>query len=427
MRRFFTHSKNIERAGFIWNMLGSTVMAFQSVLLLMVLTRTLGADSLIYSGIFTIAFAGANLLLTVGKYGIHNYQVSDTAPLFSFGDYRASRLITTAAMLVCSVGYTAVSALMNDYSFEKSMILLWMCAFKAIDAIEDVYGSLYQQQGRLDVTGKEMTVRMVLSIIFFIVAIIISHNLLLSLILTTVFSLLLFLLLNRLCAEGFRPFLKQKANMKQVWSLLWRCLPLFLIGFMSFYLTNAPKYAIDGLLSEEEQACYGFIAMPIFVIGLMSNFIFNPLIRPMSEKWQERNVRWFVRRLWQLTAVVVAITAICVLGAWLIGIPVLSLLYNTDLTEYKAELLVLLVSGGFLALSNQLMTVITIIRRQKLLLIGYGFCTVLALCLSHVAVKQFSMMGAAMLELVLMVLLCVIFTVVLLIGIATAGKKPIEE
>lgn len=424
MKRFLIGSKKIERDSYVWNMLGTTVIAFQSVIFLMILTRVGGLES---SGIFTIAYTTANLMLTVGKYGMHNFHVSDTVPIFSFGDYRTSRWLTTFAMMAASVGYALLSMQGADHSAEKTWIIVWMCMFKAVDAIEDVYASLYQQRGRLDVAGKMITVRGVLTVIFFSVVLLIFKDLLISVILTTVFTTALFLLLNWMCRSICREQMREKTSFRRMMRLLVLCLPLFLIGFLSYYMTNAPKYAIDAMLSDEVQACYGFIAMPVFVVGLMGNYLFNPVIRPLSEHWQEGDFVWFKKQIAKQSLIVIVITVICVAGAYLLGIPVLSLLYGTDLSAYRMELLILVAGGGFLALSNQLMTVITIIRRQKLLLIGYGFCALLALVMSPVVVKEFNIIGAAILELGLMIILCVVFVAILAVVMRRAVKNGSSE
>ena len=79
----------------IWNGISSLLFGFQSVILLVVLTRVVGIDE---SGIFTIAYANASLFLLVGKYGVRNYHVSDVRIDHTFGDYRLARIITIAAM-----------------------------------------------------------------------------------------------------------------------------------------------------------------------------------------------------------------------------------------------------------------------------------------------------------------------------------------
>ena len=65
LRYFLLNSKDTVRASYIWNMIGSMIMAFQSVIMLIIITRIL---SLYEAGVFTLAYASANLFLNIGKY-----------------------------------------------------------------------------------------------------------------------------------------------------------------------------------------------------------------------------------------------------------------------------------------------------------------------------------------------------------------------
>lgn len=71
LKHFLLNSKNINKSSFIWNMAGSMLMAFQSVIMLMIITRTL---NLYEAGVFTLAYASANLFLNIGKYGMRNFK-----------------------------------------------------------------------------------------------------------------------------------------------------------------------------------------------------------------------------------------------------------------------------------------------------------------------------------------------------------------
>ena len=204
--------------------------------------------------------------------------------------------------------------------------------------------------------------------------------------------------------------------MAHIWTLLKVCFPLFLGCFLAFYIGNAPKYAIDSILNDELQACYGFIAMPVFVIGLLNNFIFSPMITNMSFLWKEGNRAKFIKLFEKQILIVAGITLVCEIGAYILGVPVLSLLYNTNLKPYKTELLILLLGGGFLALSGLLVTIMTIIRIQGRQAIGYIIVAVFAYILSPVFVRKYEIMGAATLYLLLMLLLCLIFSILLWFG-----------
>lgn len=406
---------------FIWNMIGSLLMAFQSVIMLMILTRTLGLPE---AGIFTIAYANANLFLTIGKYGMRNFQVSDVKEQFTFQEYYLSRLFTVSIMLIISVIYILYIGNKNGYTMEKSMTILWMCLFKAVDVLEDVFHGMYQQKGRLDIAGKAMTLRLGITLIIFAVGLILIKDLLKVLIIVTLVTFILFILFTKWTYEPFRDKYIKKRNSKEfVWSLLKICFPLFLGSFLSFYIGNAPKYAIDRVLNDELQACYGFIAMPVFVIGLLNNFIFNPMIYKISVMWNKGKKKEFQKEIWIQVLFIACITLICVIGAYLLGIPVLSFLYNINLSAYRDELLILLIGGGFLALSGLLATIITIIRFQDSLLIGYIFVGILAYMLSEAFVERYAIMGAAGLYLMLMIGLCLVFIILLLYGLHRKEKQ----
>ena len=163
--------------------------------------------------------------------------------------------------------------------------------------------------------------------------------------------------------------------------------------------------------------------MPVFIIGLLNGFILNPMLYKMSCLWSEQKKKAFIEKTLLLSLTVLVITVICIAGAYICGIPVLSWLYNTDLSLYKMELLILLVGGGFLGLSGVLNAVLTIIRCQNALLVGYAMVAVLAFFMSDSFVQRYGMMGASVLYAGLMAILCVIFIVAFVIGITFKKKS----
>lgn len=414
IKKFLIESKNEERASYIWNMAGSMLVAFQSVIMLMILTRVLGLQE---AGIFTIAYANANLFLTIGKYGMRNFQVSDVKDQFSFSDYRASRIITAIAMAVVSIVYVLYTGYQNSYTADKSMVIIWMCLLKVVDALEDVFHGLYQQKNRLDIAGKALTMRMLITILIFGICIIFVKDLLIVVVVVTLISAAVFILFT-FWTFGVFQIEKKTIDWMNICQLLRLCFPLFLGAFLSMYIGNAPKYAIDAVLSDELQACYGFIAMPVFVIGLLNGFIFNPMLHKMSLLWSGKKIKEFVLRALRQVGIVAVITITCIVGAYFLGIPVLSWLYNTELSPYKTELLILLLGGGFLGLAGFLNILLTIVRRQKSLMWGYITVALAAYLLSDKIVASYGIFGAAILYMMLMGALCLVFAGLLVHGMA---------
>lgn len=417
--KFLISNKNIENNAYLWNMIGSMLMAFQSVFMLMILTRTVGLEE---AGVFTIANANANLFLTIGKYGMRNFQVSDLNNQFLFSEYRMSRAVTTTIMIAAAVVYLLFAAINNGYSMEKTQTILWMCLLKAIDSIEDVYHGLYQRYNRLDIASKAMTFRLLITVVLFGAGLVLIQELLIVLIISTIISTLLFYVFTKWTMVEFKVD-QNKTAWNNIGLLLKINFPLAAVAFFSFYIGNAPKYAIDAVLTDELQACYGFIAMPVFIIGLLNNFIFNPMLYKISQMWNEKKVREFVWKIVIQTGIVVIITITCIIGAYFMGVPVLSWIYNTDLQLYKMELLILLIGGGFLGLSGLLTAVITIIRYQRKLMWNYAAMAILAYFFSGSIVEKYGMIGAAILYAVLMGGLCIGLIGIFIYGIYKVNKE----
>ncbi len=417
MTDFLTHSKNIDRAAGLYNMAASILNSFQSVIFLMVLTRVTGTEE---SGIFTIAFAYSYMFLTIAKYGMRHYQVSDRHEEFSFRQYCLSRAITCIGMLVIGALCIGMTAAANGYSARKLGIMLWMLVLRLPDAIEDVWYGMYQQRGRLDVAAKAMTVRMVWEIAVYVLLVVITGDQYRAVVGTAILNLAALVYVLRATGSLF-PAAESGKDLREelagAFRLLRNCCPLFLGSFLTIYVTNAPKYAIDAILSDEEQAYYGYLSMPVSMIGLLGGFLFIPMLYEFTRLWDEGELTVFRKRCLRITGLVAGITAGCLAAAYLAGIPVLSLLFRADLSAHRTDLLILLAGGGFSALAAFLNAIVTVMRRQRALLFGYAATALLAAVISNGTVRLAGMRGASLLFTGLMAVQCGCFAAVMVHGL----------
>ena len=98
-------------------------------------------------------------------------------------------------------------------------------------------------------------------------------------------------------------------------------------------------------------------------------------------------------------------------GAYLFGIPVLSLLSGCDLTEYRGVLIFLIFAGGFNAIAFTMYYVLTIMRRPMSILIDYILAAILAFVLSPVFVRMYGINGAAGSYFIVVLVLCMLFSI----------------
>ena len=126
----------------------------------------------------------------------------------------------------------------------------------------------------------------------------------------------------------------------------------------------------------------------------------------------------FARQIAIIFVLVVAVLT----GGYFLRIPVLSMLYNTNLAEYKLPLMILLLGSGCLASLSYFGVILTIMRRQRWLLIGYGVTAGTSVFLAKILTRQYGLMGAAI-EYLSMVTLCMLIFGVELIIFYRLGKR----
>jgi len=409
--------KSKNNNGYFWNSFAGIVNAGEAVVLSMFVTRT---EGLAEAGVLSIAFAVGNLMMTIGKFGVRNYQVTDIEERFAFTDYFWTRMVTVCGMMLLSAGYLFYCVQIKDYDEQKSVIIAAICLIYAIDSFEDVFWGLYQQRQALDIGAKVFVFRWLVILTVFIVLLLIGQGLQRAAVAAACVNVAVFFICNSITFSEFHERIGTM-HIKNTITLLQQCFPLAAVAFMMFYVTNAPKYAIDRYLSDEAQACFGFIAMPVFAIEMLNGFIYQPSLVMITSEWKEGKLQNFQIRVRKQENLLFVIILACLIGADLFGIPILSVLYNTDLNAYKAELLILLLGGGMFAYVGYFCVLLTIMRRQNLIMYGYAGASVLAFIMFHIIVKYYEVMGAAIFYTILMTLLAVFFCFVYRRGVKNAA------
>lgn len=242
------------------------------------------------------------------------------------------------------------------------------------------------------------------------IALAITHDMALSMTVWLIAVILAFLTSSLAVMKDFAT-LEFRFDWARIWKIFYDCFPLFAGYFMLLYVSNAPKYAIDACMTDTDQACYNFIFMPVFAIGLFANFIFNPILVDLAHKWDDSEIKGFTKIVVRQIFVIMAITLLAIAVALTIGCPVLGVMYNADLSAYRIDLAILMIGGGMLALVNFFAVVITVMRFQKHLTAGYIILAVLAGLTANRAVGTYGIRGATVLYTVLLAILSAVFAV----------------
>lgn len=411
IKKFLFNVNNINKNAYFWNTLAGIISAVQSIILLIVIARTIGEEA---AGVFSIAWAEAHLALSIGRFGMRNYQVTDAKQVYSIDEYVSSRVVTCIAMGCVGAFFVVKGYFFDGYSLEKCGIIIGVCAIKTIDAFSDVITGWFQQNGRLDVGAKVESTYTSFGLITFFLVLVFSENLLVSICATFFVCLFVAVILYYYAVPYFGVIGIIKIN-KRVFSLLSKCIPLCLVSFFTIYIGNAPKYAIDSCLTEILQARYNYLFMPVFAIGLLATFVFFPIMSKLGALKKDNKIEEIQFIVYKQLIIILAITLAAIIVAFTIGTPILSWIYNENLVTYRFELCLLMVGGGLLAVTNLLNVIITTFRKQKYLIYVYLFVSIVAKIMSNYFVINYRIKGAVILYTFEM------FMLVLLLGIISTS------
>lgn len=390
-----------DKSDFIWNMLGSAIYSFASMILTFLTIRIMGESE---GGVFSIALTLSQMLIYIAYFEMRTYQVTDAKNEFTFREYYTTKLITCAAMMVMSVCFI----LIKGYDYHKALIVLLMCIYRMIDGFADVFESQFHKDGRLDIAGKSLAYRTVLSVGIYFIVLAVTNNLVIALLMAIVVAVFGLIVCDIVVYREFGA-IQVKFDKEKICKILKSCFPLFIGVFLWTYILSASRIAVDDVMDSKAQAYYQVLFLPVSVINLFAGFLFRPMLTKLTDLYKTKEYGSFFKIVWKLIGIMLVFTVICMAGAYIVGIPVLELIVNLDLEKYKGLFTFLIAAGGVNAIAFIWYYVLTIFRSQKMIIAGYVIAAVLAYIISPIFVEKQGLYGAGISYFVVVFTLNLIF------------------
>ena len=411
----------VKKSEFIWNIGASIISSIIGAILLLFCTRINGIE---VAGIFSIGFATSSILNAIGDYGFRAYQVTDIKRKYSFGEYIASRIIVVTFMFLIALVFVAI----NRYKIEKLLLCVILVLYRVIDNLSETYQGEFQIQGRLDIGSKSVIYRNIFALLVFFIIDIITKNIIISSISMLLTNLIVFILYDLNKIKKYTEE-KPKFNKKVVSSLIKECFPVCISTLLNLYLANAIKYAIDRNGTYDMQTYYNIIFLPTFTINLASTFVIRPMFKSFGEYWTNVNIKKLNKTIFIIIGIIIATTIAIELVCLIIGIPILEVVYGVNLEMYKTDLLILVFSGCFFAISNLMLNIITTIRQQKKATVIYIIVSALALFICNIFVSEYQMRGASISNVIITAVLAILLSLIYAkeVYIKSKENKVIEK
>ncbi len=419
--------KQILKKSYFWNMMAGLLNASQSFVFMFILTRVIGVDQ---AGFFSFAYALANQFLSIGKFGMRNFQVTDMNEKYNFKVYFYSRIITNFFMIIAIIIYCLIKQ--NDYERSNMLILIFLCIWKVIDSFDDLFQGFYQQMNRLDIGAFWFSVRTGVTVCLCLLIVLLKKELDIALLVAVFFTIIMWIygLYKSFVPNYYGKIKILKVEKHQIIDLFKDTFPLFVSTFLLFYLDNAAKYAIDTIGNNYLQAIYGFVSMPVLFISLLNFFFLQPVMSRMALYLQCQRFKEFLYVLKQQVIIFTLISLFVVMAGGLFGLPILSIFYDVDLLEYKREFLILLVSGSFSFLASGLLNSILIMMRKiKTIIIIHTLLFLVAVYYPRLLVEKYGLLGASISQLGIMILMTLGFGGIVVFELKkyTVNRSKVDE
>lgn len=400
-----------QKKNFLFNMLGSLTNAIVSLSLMVVVSYLTNSAT---AGVFSLSFSTAQMMYTICVFEMRNIQVTDAKREFSFRHISMFRMLTIVAAWIVVVAFVKI----QKFDHQEASVTLVITLYMTAAAISDLFQGNLHRNGYLSIAGRSLAGQVVIMAVSFSVTLAVTRELLYAAIAMPIAVTVWIFIHDMPYSNNFDKF-KPKFEIKPILKMLLCAVPLFASSFAHQYIFNSPKYAIDKVLTETDQAHYGYLVMPVFAINLLSIFIFRPQLVALSNDWLHKNFKSFKKTVTKLYIWVVAVTALALAGGYLLGIPILELLYNADLSDKKPIFMVLLLAGGFSAASTLTLTLFTTMRMQVFCLIAYAVTLGCSFVIPTIMTNHWGLMGAALSYLCEMAILFVIMFIMFLINVGS--------
>ena len=190
-----------------------------------------------------------------------------------------------------------------------------------------------------------------------------------------------------------KNFFKENNNSESFSTLMKEVWPLFIGLFLLNLMSNISKYVMDFMCDVETTGIYNILFIVLFVINLLSGFIFKPSLYRFGELIQKKRITEYRKLLVNQIIIILGLAVFIAVGAYLFGTSLFSFVYSIDMSAYGKELFFICLGGGALAIASMLYYQMTIVRKQKDIALGYAAGVLVEAILSIFFVKRLGMFG----------------------------------
>jgi len=302
-----------------------------------------------------------------------------------------------------------IFVIFNKYSGSKILLVLLLVCYRGFDALFDALHAIIQKRDYIYKIGLLVFFRTILlSIVFFTITLIFRS------LAVSVISIVLLDLLFTIIVEF--PIVKKilvssKFNFRKNIKLLCEGFFVFAFSFLAMFILNSPKYVIDIYLDNELQGIFGIIFMPSSFMSMVSIYFIHPFLNEITECIKCNNYKGLSSIIFRLSIIIVIFGLIVSFVAFLIGIPLLELMYDINLVNYKFDLLIIMIGTIWYSLYSLLSSIFIAMRYNVYQVTILIIISIFSYFICNMLISKYSILGASYSYFFIMLVQLVIYVV----------------
>lgn len=397
-------SQNNNFKNFIWNAIGLTSYCLVSMVLFIIVKLVNGINE---SGIFTYSYSICTLFFYISMYYNRTFQIVDNYKINGFNKFLSTRIITSFASIILIV----IFSLISHFDSYKILIIFMIMLFKTIDAISDTFYGYFQQKDKLYLVGISYTLKSFIGILLFLITDLLFKSVFLSIVSLIIVNIIIFVLFD---VNKFKKMFidKIQLDLSDTKKIIKSSFSIFIFQIIAIYLANCQKYMITYISSNEIQTIFGILIMPATVLSLVGNYLILPFINKLGNYHQKKDYKNLNKLTIKIVLILFAIGLIIIAITNILGIPLLNLLYQLQLSEYKLDLLIIILSAIFSSASMIFSGVLTIINENRVQVYIYGFTSIIGTVVCYFATQHDIIFGASLSYFISCLLLFILYLLI---------------
>ena len=351
----------------------------------------LGSPSIV--GQFTLGLAVAAPVFMFTNLQLRAVQATDVNVEHGFANYFTLRLLATLLGLTVIVAVLPFAGVSSAVRF----VILLVAVSKCIECMSDVTAGLLQREEQLKRVAISLMMRGIASVLVFSLTFAYFRNLALSVAAMSGVWLAVLALYDvpnvRALIGRHGPFFR--FDRRALWRLAMLGLPLGWVATLGSLNVNIPRYFLQHYLGLADQGIYASLAYLMIAVGLVVYALIQSVTTRLARLFADGEIKQFVRLLTKLSMLGVLMATIGIPMAYLVGRPLLTLLYRPYYADHVDLLALLMGASGVTTIGAFLYCGMNAARLFRAQVPVYLAASLVCLAGSAIFIPLYGLIGAA--------------------------------